>query len=179
MKNGRKWNKQFSPLQVGKEWFSKQIRYLGLKLHKFNGYQTSEMRKEYGFKKNSDKSKKDFYTHARDAWCLANEVIRGHMDIDNERTLYLKPIMYHRRKLHEILPSKYGFRRNYGGTISLGLKRGTLAMHPKYGLSIIGGSSKGRISLHHIGTNTRLCQNAKKVDLKILTNLKFNIANYE
>ena len=72
--------------------------------------------------------------------------------------------------MHEILPKKNGFRRNYGGTISDGLKRGTLVVHKKWSMCYVGGASKGRISLHNINNGKRLCQNAKKKeDLKILT----------
>ena len=124
------------------------------------------------FKKNAVKSKKDFYTHCVDAWCIANEVIGSHTEIDNKRVLYLKPLMFHRRKLHEILPKKGGFRRKYGGTISDGLKRGTLVVHNKWGECYVGGSSKGKVSLHNINNGKRLCQNAKKEDLKILTTIR-------
>lgn len=173
IKNARKWNTQFSPLEVGKHWFSGKVDGLGLKLYKYQGFDTYRMRQEYGFKKNTNKSKKDFYTHAVDAWCLANEVIGGHTKIDNDRTLYLKPLMFHRRKLHEILQKKNGFRRNYGGTMSLGLKRGTLVNHPKYKLSYIGGTDGKRLSLYHVNTGKRLCQNAKKEDLKLLTKINY------
>lgn len=173
IKNRRKWNIQFGPLEVGKQWFSEEIENLGLKLYKYQGFDTHRMRQEYGFKKNSNKSKKDFYTHAMDAWCLANEVIGGHVTIDNERTMYLKPLMYHRRKLHETLPKKNGFRRTYGGTLSQGIKRGTLVIHPKWGKSIVGGSSKTGISLHSIIDNKRVCRNSKPQDLKILTRIKY------
>lgn len=173
IKNGRKWNIQFSPLEVGKRWFSEHIRLMDISLHKYQGFETAEMRKSYGFKKNPNKDKKDFYTHAMDAWCLANEVIGGHTTIDNERTLYLKPIMLHRRKLHEVLPKKKGFRRNYGSTMSLGIKRGTLVKHPKYGLCYVGGTDGKRVSLHHNNTGVRICRNAKPTDLKLLTTIKY------
>src|SRR5690606_29462584 len=124
--------------------------------------------------KNKEKSKKDFYTHCVDAWCIANEVIGGHTEVDNIKTLFLKPLLFHRRKLHEILPKKNGFRRNYGGTLSEGLKRGTLVKHPKHGLTYVGGASKGRVSLHCYNTGKRLTQSAKKEDLKILTQIKYN-----
>jgi len=77
--------------------------------------------------------------------------------------------------LHEILPKKNGFRRNYGSTISLGINRGTLVKHIKWGLTLVGGSSKGRVSLHNLTTNKRICQNAKIEDLKILTQMRWNI----
>lgn len=82
--------------------------------------------------------------------------------------------MFHRRKLHETVPKKNGFRRNYGGTLSLGIKRGTLVLHPKYKLCYTGGTSKDRISLHSHSTGKRLTRSAKKEDLKILTQIKYN-----
>jgi len=56
----------------------------------------------------------------------------------------------------------------YERTISLGIPRGSLVKHPKFGLSHIGGTSKGRISLHDL-SGKRLTQSAKKEDLTILT----------
>jgi len=94
-------------------------------------------------------------------------------EVDNERTLYLKPLMFHRRKLHEILPKRGGSRRPYGGTMSAGIKRGTLVKHPKWGLTYVGGTDGNRVSLHHINTGKRLCQNAKVEDLKLYTTIKY------
>jgi hypothetical protein len=42
--------------------------------------------------------------------------------------------------LHKLQPSKGAVRRREGGTISLGLKRGTLVKHIKYGFCYIGGN---------------------------------------
>lgn len=173
IKNKRKWNVNFSPLEVGKNWFYSEIEKK-YELYTYQGYETFNLRASYGFPKNKEKSKKDFYTHCVDAWCIANEVVGGHTEIDNTKTIFLKPLMFHRRKLHEILPKKNGFRRNYGGTLSEGLKRGTLVKHPKHGLTYVGGASKGRLSLHCYNTGKRLVQNAKKEDLKILTQIKYN-----
>ena len=60
-------------------------------------------------------------------------------------------------------------RSNYGGTRSAGLKRGSLVRHIKHGLCYVGGSSKGRVSLHNLETGKRLCQNAKGEDIKFLS----------
>lgn len=172
LKGARKWNKNFSNIEVGKNWFYSELKK-DYEVHTYAGYETFEMRKNYTLKKNSNKAKKDFYTHCVDSWCLANEVIGGHTEVDNTRTLFLKPLLFHRRKLHEILPKKNNFRRSYGGTLSLGIKRGTLVLHPKYKLCYTGGTSKDRISLHSLSTGKRLTQLAKKEDLKILTQIKY------
>jgi len=175
-KGARKWNKDFGPIEVGKTYFRNWVQSQNLKLFEYKGYETAEMRNEYGLKKNSKKSKQDFYTHCVDSWCLANEVVGGHLKPDSIRVLFLKPMKRHRRHLHAQVPAKGGKRRNYGSTRSMGLERGTLVKHPKWGLTLIGGTSKGRLSLHNLSTNKRVCQNAKIEDLTVLTNQKWNMA---
>lgn len=172
-KNARKWNMNFSPLEVGKNWFYSKVEELGFDLYLFKGWETAEMRKAWNLKKNSKKDKKCFYTHCVDSFCLATETIGGDGKPDNLFVKFLKPLRYRRRKLHEILPKKNGFRRKYGGTMSMGITRGTLVKHIKYGLTLVGGTSKGRLSLHDIKTNKRLCRNAKLEDLRIVTNYKY------
>jgi len=88
----------------------------------------------------------------------------------------LKPIKRYRRQLHAIVPQKENKRRNYGSTRSMGFERGTLVKHIKHGLTLIGGTSKGKLSLHSLKTNKRVSQKSKPEDIKILTNLKWNIA---
>jgi hypothetical protein len=175
-KGANKWNKNFGPLEIGKQWFSDQVDSLGYKLYKFQGYQTAEIRKDLDLKKNKDKGKKCFHTHCVDSWCIANEVIGGHTEVDNKRMMYLKPLRYHRRRLHAVVPQKGDFRRNYGSTLSEGLVRGTLVKHVKHGLGIVGGCSKRGISLHKLDTNKRFVECAKLKDLEIRTILRYGIA---
>lgn len=176
LKGAKKWNLMFSPLEMGKNWFSDQVDSMGYKLYKYRGFETFAIRNELGLKKNKNKGKKCFHTHCVDSWCIANEVVGGHIDVENKRTIHLKPLRYHRRRLHEILPKKGAFRKDYGSTMSMGLTRGTLVKHPTYGLSIVGGTSKNKVSLHNLVTNFRLTQKAKLEDLKVLTIFRYNIA---
>ena len=171
--NARKWNKNFSPIEVGKNFFREEIKKMDVDYNEFDGFETYEFRNSYRFKKNSNKSKKDFYTHCVDAWVLANQIVGGHTEVDNLRVLYLKPLKIFRRQLHVQNFSKGGLRKKYGSTRSMGLEKRTLIKHPKYGLALIGGTLKNRISLNSISDNKRLCQNAKPEDLKILTNYKW------
>ena len=175
LKGAKKWNKTFSPLQVGKKWFYDTVESLGYVLHKFKGHQTALIRNSFGLKKNSKKDKQCFYTHCVDTFCLATKIIGGSGVPDNLFVKFIKPLRYYRRKLHEILPKKNGIKRNYGSTLSLGINRGTLVEHIKYGICLIGGTSKGRLSLHDLATNKRLTQLAKKEDIKILTQMRWNI----
>jgi len=81
----------------------------------------------------------------------------------------------HRRQIHRLQASKGGERKPYGGTRSLGLKRGTLVKHPKYGLCTVGGfdRKKHTISLHAYRTNKRLTQGGCVKDCRVLTWVAF------
>ena len=167
LKGKRRWNKSFSPLQVGNNYFRSEVQKLGVEYSEYAGFETYTLRNRYGLKKNSNKSMKDFYTHCVDSWVLANEVVGGHTMVDNGRVVFLSPIKRYRRQLHRQSPSKGGVRSTYGSTRSLGLERGTLVKHPKWGFSLVSGTTKGRISLNNLENNKRLCQNAKKRRFKI------------
>jgi hypothetical protein len=53
--------------------------------------------------------------------------------------------------------------------MSLGLKRGSLIKHKKYGIVYVGGFMSDRISVHEINSGKRLSQNVKISDCKFLT----------
>ena len=173
LKGKRNWNKNFSPLEVGKNWFYNEVEK-DYKLYLYQGFETYTFRNSLGLNKGKDKMKIAFESHCVDSWVLANQVVGGHTELKNKRLTFLKPLNFYRRQLHMYCPTKKGVRKNYGGTLSLGIKRGTLVKHDNYGLSLVGGTSNGRISLNCLQTNRRLCQNAKKEDLKLLTNLRWN-----
>lgn len=138
-KHARKWNKNFSPLEVGKQWFADQIKNLGLALDKFTGFDTYKQRRYRGFKKTSKKLAEIWEAHCVDSHCLA-ELLFG--DLEPVRKIrVLSFLNWHRRELHQGY-KKGGVRREYGSTRSLGLSRGTLVKHPKYGVCYVGGTSK-------------------------------------
>lgn len=166
----RKWNAAFSPVQVGKDHLYRLLQEMGLTLHLKQGHQTKALREQYGLKKTTSKSKQTFASHAVDAWVLAAS-IGGAAKPTCTRLWYIVPARLHRRHLHRLQASKGGARKPYGGTRSLGLKRGTLVRHPRYGLCTVGGCNrvKQTISLHAYRTNRRLTQGAKVKDCRILT----------
>ena len=143
-KGQKKWNKIFSPLQYGKNWFYGELRK-NYKLTLKQGYETKKLRDKLELKKSSQKLSNKFEAHCIDSWVLANEVVGGHIEPDNKEILFIVPLRFHRRQLHYLRPGKNGDRKFYGGTRSLGLKRGSLIKHKKYGLCYVGGTSKGRV----------------------------------
>ncbi len=171
-KGKRRWNKSFSPLEVGKKWFYTELEKLG-NVYTLKGYETKELRDGYGLKKSSRKLAEIFDAHCVDSWVLANWHVGNHILPDNKEMLFVVPLQFHRRQLHVLQPAKGGARRLYGGTRSEGFKRGSYIKHPKHGVCYVGGASKGRVSLHSILSGKRLCQNAKPQDCKFLTYASF------
>lgn len=176
-KNSKRWNKNFSPLEVGKKWFYRTIRTLDVNLVLRAGYETAALRDRFGLKKISQKSKPIFATHAVDAWVIAADV-SGAEHPTEQGLYYWTPIRLHRRQLHRLQPGNGGIRKPYGGTRSLGLTRGTLVRHIKHGLTYIGGNLKGRLSLHNAGTGNRVTKSAKPEDCTILTRIAWRTTRY-
>jgi hypothetical protein len=167
IKDSKKWNGSFSPLECGKLWFYEQLRKLAPVEIK-QGWETKELRDDLGLKKSSDKLSEKFEAHCVDSWVLANGWAGGHKEPDNKAILFVSPLRFHRRQLHRLEPAKGDVRNPYGGTRSLGLKRGSLVKHLKWGLAYVGGTSGDRISLHDVETGRRLCQNAKPAVCRFL-----------
>jgi hypothetical protein len=154
-------------LEVGKEWFYSQVKEFA-HLETKQGFETKELRDELGLKKSSNKMSEKFNAHCVDSWVLANWWAGGHIKPDNTSMLFIAPLRFHRRQLHYLQPEKGSIRKHYGGTQSLGFKRGSLVSHPKYGLAYVGGYLKDRISLHSLVDGKRLTQKAKPADCKFL-----------
>lgn len=171
---GGHWNAAFSPVQVGKEHLYHLIKGMGLVPHRILGVVTSQLREQRGLTKTRHKHQQDFSSHAVDAWVLAASV-SGAKAPTCTRLWYVVPTVLHRRQLTRLQASKGGICNPYGGTLSLGLKRGTVVRHPRYGLCTVGGydREKQRISLHAYRTNTRLTQGAKPEEYQRLTVVAF------
>ena len=167
-KGKRKWDKMFSPLEIGKKYFYDELSQLGNLVTKA-GYETKEFRDKLELRKSNKKLDDKFECHNVDSWVLANDIVGGHTKPDNKDIVKLVPLRFHRRQLHTLQCAKGGKRRIYGGTISLDLKRGSTVKHPKSGICYVGGTSNNRISLHSEKTGKRLCWNAKREDIKFLS----------
>lgn len=169
----RRWNKNFSPLEVGKKWFYDILRQR-FTLHIISGWDTYNERLRLGLAKTSSKLSKVFSAHCVDSWALANMVVGGDIADDNTSMLYIKPIQFHRRQLHVLQYAKKHVRKSYGTTLSMGLKRGSLVKHHKQGLCLVGGSSRGKISLHKVDDNSRLSRTINPEDCRFLSYNSWN-----
>lgn len=161
-------NVSFSILEIGKSWFYGELRKLGALILK-HGYETKEIRDSLGLIKTTEKLAQIFEAHCVDSWALANSFVGGHAKPENTNLLCISPIRFHRRQLHKLQPTKGGARSPYGGTRSLGFKRGSLVVHSRHGLAYIGGTMAGRITLHSVVDGKRICRRAKPSDLQFKT----------
>jgi hypothetical protein len=168
----RRWDRSFSPLEVGKQWFYAQLSQLAPVQTK-QGYETKALRDQLGLKKTSKKLVEVWEAHCLDAWVLAHSAVGGKTAPDNRRLVCVAPLVWHRRQLQRFQPEKGGKRKPYGGTLSQGIKRGTLVKHPKWGKAIIGGAMDDRLSLHDPQANQRLTQMAKVTDCRPLKLLRW------
>lgn len=172
----RRWNRSFSPLQVGKTWFYEKLREMG-RVETKQGWETKELRDACGLKKSKNKMALIFSAHCVDSWVLANWFTGGHIKADNEQMICMAPLRFHRRQLHVQNFSKGGVRKEYGSTRSMGLERGSIVKHIKMGVAYVGGTSKGRISLHSVVTGARLGQCFKPEDCKFLSFNQWRLSN--
>lgn len=167
-RGGKRWNRSFSPLEVGKRWFYEQLSKLG-SVDTMQGHETKAMRDRLGLNKSKSKLSEVFDAHCVDSWVLANWYTGGHTQPDNTRLICIKPLRFHRRQLHRLQPERGGIRKRYGGTRSHGFKRGSLVKHIKLGLVYVGGYVKDRMSLHSLETSKRLTTTAKPVDCQLFS----------
>ena len=174
LKNGKKWNTSFSPVQCGKNYFVETVKSLNLNLILKEGWETAALRTNHSLTKSKDKMSDKWDAHCVDSWVLASVPLAQTPEL-NQSMIVAKPLRFHRRQLHVFQPTKGGIRKEYGSTRSLGLRRGSIISYSKFGKCIVGGSSKGRISLHNISDNKRLCQNAK---IEHVTSLCYNNWNF-
>ena len=164
-KGKRRWDRSFSPLEVGKHWFYDELGKLA-PVQIRQGYETKQLRDTLDLHKSKHKLAETFSAHCVDAWALAWAAVGGQTTPENTCLLCLTPLRWHRRQLHRLQPERGGARKPYGGTRSLSVTRGTLVKHPKYGLAYVGGTLDGRLSLHALTDGKRLCQNAKPTDCR-------------
>jgi hypothetical protein len=171
-KGSKRWNGNFSPIEVGKQYFYSQLRAMGLEVVVKSGDETKRFRESLGLKKISKKSKPVFESQCVDSWCLA-AMVTGAKYPSTKSLYYMVPLRWHRRQLHMLQFAKGGMRKRYGGTMSLGLKRGTLVKHVKYGLCYVGGYWGGGVTLHDLKNGKRLVCRVRREEFRVLTRVAF------
>lgn len=170
----RGWNQSFSPLAVGKAWCYDELDRIAPVLP-ISAHYTKPLREQAGLTKSRDKTSDRWDAHCVDSFILASYAVGGPSKPEQTNVLYLVPLRFHRRQLQRLQPEKGGKRKPYGGTVSLGLKRGSWVRHPKWGLAYVGGTLNGHISLHDMQTGKRVTQTARVADCQVLCTASWRV----
>ncbi len=179
LRNAKRWNQSFSPLEVGKAWFYGKVceRW---NLHTLAGHKTKALREGLGLKKSSRKLSETFNAHCVDSWCLAYHTVGGDGRVDNTRLFCISPLPIQRRNLHREIAKKGGKRPRYGGTRCLGLTKGTLVRSIRWGLCWISGHQNGKINLTQMETGKqRSTQKCDSFHLLKRLNFRYKPASKE
>ena len=120
-----RWGRNFSTIEVGKRFMYDWLRSQA-SLTMYRGYDTQELRKEYGYKKSKKKNAEVFNAHCSDALTIAVDVyIKHHIEPDN---FVVVDDTYRcvRRKLHDAQFSKGGIRYKYSTGNAFSTRKGTM-----------------------------------------------------
>ena len=142
-----RWGANFSTVEIGKKRIREAFSELRITLHEYQGWETSEIRKRYGYCKGSDKSADRFESHCSDSLTLA-------CSVQDDVPLPPGPFLtvddtYRcvRRRLHDTQYSKGGIRPPYSKGTVKGLRKGLSVGHKGKALQLTGASNgKFRLS---------------------------------
>ena len=138
----RRWGKNFSTAEIGKQSIREALRVNGAAVLEFAGHVTKELREEYGYRKTSDKSADKFTAHCSDSLTLACAVSVGHQ-IEPGRFLVVNDAYRpKRRRLHDSQPTKGSVREPYSKGTVFGIRKGLL-IGTKRGVGQLCGEYKG------------------------------------
>ena len=131
------------------------------------GFDTFEKRNKLQLSKSNKKLSISFDSHNVDSWILASFITKKDI-VDNTSIFCIVQFQFRRRSLHMCEPIKGGFRKRNGGSMTFGLKRGSVVKHHQLDYSYVGGYKNDKISLHDMKTGHRLTRNCKHTDVKFL-----------
>ncbi len=152
-----RWGQFFSTVEIGKNkvrhWFDNK----GIERFEYRGFETSELRKKYGYKKTSVKSANKFNAHCSDSLTLAVDVVSGK---------YIEPGLFLivddtyrcvRRKLHDSNLKKGGKREKYScGTIQ-SLQKGLIIGTNRGKTGQLCGENRGKFRYRDISNKRQTC----------------------
>jgi hypothetical protein len=129
------WGKNFSTVEIGKHRIYAWIRERAF-LQMYDGYETPDIRRTYGYKKSGAKNAEVFNSHCSDALAIAvdattkNRIQEGRFVVVDDT---YRPV---RRQLHDTQPSEGGIRDKYSSGSFRGVRKGCVCEHGQ----IVGGT---------------------------------------
>src|SRR5260221_2359681 len=173
-KKGKKiWNVSFSPLEVGKAYFYAEMQKLIPNLIKTQGFDTKLHRDKRGFKKSKDKLAYIWDAHNVDSHSLAEIALTTNV-VPYLGLWKIEFMQFFRRQLHVQIPAKKNIRKQYGGTVSMSMSRGSILRY-KNKLCYLGGTSKSKVAIYSIIDGNRVNQYVNTADISLMHMTKYRI----
>ena len=122
----RKWGSNFSTMEIGKQAIRQWFTDSHITVAEYQGYETQELRKAFGYRKIKDKSADRFESHCCDSLTLACDVGFGEPVSPGPLVVVDDTYRPIRRKLHDTQPAKNSVRERYSTGTVVGLRKGLL-----------------------------------------------------
>ncbi len=152
-----RWGQFFSSVEIGKnkirQWFDdrKIARF------EYKGFETAELRKQYGYKKTRVKNADKFSAHCSDSLTLAVDVVSGAYVEPGPFLVVDDTYRCVRRKIHDSNIKKGGIREKYSCGTVRGLQKGLIIGTKKGKIGQLCGENKGRFRYRDILNNRQTC----------------------
>lgn len=121
-----RWGRNFSTVEIGKTRIRRFFADRGIGLIEFRGFETQELRKQYGYRKTKDKAADKFTAHCSDSLTLACEVGLGDRVAPGVMVVVDDTYRPVRRQLHYAKALPGGRRPKYSTGNVAGLRKGLL-----------------------------------------------------
>ena len=107
----KRWGANFSTVEIGKAKIRQFYTEHNINFHEYKGYETQELRKDFGYRKIKDKAADRFESHCCDSLTLACAVGTGEAIMPGPFLVVDGMYRAVRRRLHDAQPTKGGASR--------------------------------------------------------------------
>lgn len=152
-----RWGKNFSTMEIGKQYLYNWIKKQGVGLKLYEGIDTFNLRNHYGYKKISTKSREIFTSHCSDSLTLSSDGYYGYYVKPGKFIVVDDTYRQVRRKLHDTQPRKGGVREKYSSGNFKRIRKGTICQFGQ----IVGGT-KNNVLIRN-SENKRIGKTIKKL----------------
>ncbi|MBV8554432.1 MAG: RRXRR domain-containing protein [Planctomycetaceae bacterium] len=122
----QRWGANFSTIEIGKARLRRFYLDHGINATEYEGHETQEIRKGFGYRKISDKGADRFESHCCDSLALACAVGTGEAIEPGPFLVIDDTYRAVRRRLHDTQPATGGVRHAYSTGVVAGLRKGIL-----------------------------------------------------
>ncbi len=143
----KRWGANFSTVEIGKSRMRAFHTERGINFHEYEGHETQDLRRQFGYRKINEKGADRFETHCCDSLALACAVGTGERVEPGPFLVVDDTYRAVRRQLHDTQPAKGGVRDAYSTGTVAGLRKGLLIGTGR-GLGRLCGISNGSFRYH-------------------------------